>query len=151
MSYYVDTTLVPVVTYAASPVQLSNGSMTITYTDTRQKVKDLPWSARWIRGNAADDLLNAGELVEITLQVAHLNHLLIESTHFTLEFKPLDREPKIVKRATPASLDPIIIFGRYPDLLPPRTYLSRSYFQGDIAKMPQIRTRSSNESDVDAR
>ena len=107
--YYVETILVPVVTYADRPLQLNSDSMTITYSDTRQKVKNLPWSARWIRGNAANDLLNAGELVEITLQVADLNHHMIGSTRFTLEFKPFNREPNIIKSATPANLDPIII------------------------------------------
>ena len=108
--YHVETILVPVVTYSNRPIQLSNDSLTITYSDTQQKVKDLPWSARWIRGNAANDLLDPGELVEITLQVAHLNHPIIRSTQFTLEFKLLTREPKIIKSDTPASLDPIIIF-----------------------------------------
>lgn len=108
--YYVQTILIPVVTYSDRPLQLSNDSLTIIYSDTWQQVEDLPWSARWIRGNAANELLNAGELVEITLQVANLDHPIIESTHFTLEFKPLDREPKRIKGATPASLDPIIIF-----------------------------------------
>ena len=108
--YYAETILVPVVTHSDRLLQLSSDSMTITYSDARQKVKDLPWSARWIRGNAANDLLNPGELVEITLQVADLNHKINESTHFTLEFKPINGEPKIIKCATPASLDPIIIF-----------------------------------------
>ena len=108
--YYVETILVTVVTTSDRPLVISSDSMEISYSDTRQKVTDLPWSARWIRGNADNDLLNPGELVEVTFQVADLNHPIIESIYFTLEFKPFNREPKIIKRATPASLNPIIIF-----------------------------------------
>lgn len=107
--YYVETITIPVVTRTATPVQLNADSLIITYYDREQFVEDLPWSARWIRGDNLYDLLGPGELAEITLQLADLNPKLAQATSFTLEFKPLQRDITTLKSATPTSLDPIVI------------------------------------------
>ena len=122
--YYVDTIVVPVVTYASTPLLLDANSLVITYHDKEQIVADLLWSARWIRaddtklanyttsttGADPNDLLFQGELVELTLHMKDLNPRLHASTAFTVEFKPLEGDVTNFRGFTPPILDTIIVF-----------------------------------------
>ncbi len=106
--FYVETIKIPVVTYAATPLQLNADSLVIAYYDKEQVVEDLPWSARWIRGDDANDLLLQGELAEITLHLKDMNPRLAVSTSFTVEFKPLEGDISKFHGFTPPVLDRII-------------------------------------------
>lgn len=106
--FYVGTVRVSVVSYGASAVQLSKSSLLVTYFDSKQYVTDLPWSARWLRGDGARDILDPDELVEISLDLSGLNPKLRESTKVTLEFQPLHWGATKIDLRTSPSLDPFM-------------------------------------------
>jgi len=108
--YFLDTIILSVITYADTPAQLNPESMVVTFFDEARFVADLPWSVRWIRGDATSEVLNPGELAEMTVNVSNLDPRVGDSTLFTLELKPLHGDPNTIKLATPASLDPLILF-----------------------------------------
>jgi flagellin FlaB len=84
----------------------------ITYRDKDQSV-DLntsdKWSVRWVvsKQSPADDILEAGELAEITADVSGLSPQLGADKTFVLELKPQQGAVLNIERTTPARIDTV--------------------------------------------
>jgi archaellin len=83
-----------------------SNTMIIDYRDNSQRVANVPWQLVWIVRTDTDNLLEAGELAEITVDLSSVT--LGPNTQFALEIKPAQGGVVVVERTTPAYLDPII-------------------------------------------
>lgn len=84
--------------------------LVITYTDKNQLVRDLNWTATFLGDNDGDDLLEAGERAEITIELDGLADAtpLIKDQEFTLEIKPAIGAVMVIKRRTPSIIDTVM-------------------------------------------
>jgi len=92
----------------------SSHKVVISYLDSGQHVNDMPWSKTWIGTNDGDDLLEAGEMAEITVPLTAtgtysnpLTTALGVNTKFRLEVKPGQGATLVLERTTPAYLDSV--------------------------------------------
>lgn len=85
-----------------------SNTLIIDYRDGAQQSANLTWTLTWVVRNDTDDLLEEGELAEITVDVSGLTTPLVENTQFALEIKPAEGGVVVVERTTPAFLDTII-------------------------------------------
>ncbi|MCA9901948.1 MAG: flagellin [Anaerolineales bacterium] len=85
-----------------------SNTLIIDYRDSAQRSANLTWTLTWVVRNDTDDLLEEGELAEITVDVSGLTTPLVENTQFALEIKPAEGGVVVVERTTPAFLDTII-------------------------------------------
>jgi len=92
----------------------SSHKVVISYLDSGQHVNDMPWSKTWIGTNDGDDLLEAGEMAEITVPLTAtetysnpLTSALGANTKFRLEVKPGQGATLLLERTTPAYLDSV--------------------------------------------
>ena len=92
----------------------SSHKVVISYLDSGQHVNDMPWSKTWIGTNDGDDLLEAGEMAEITVVLTAtgvysnpLTNGLGINTKFRLEVKPGSGATLLLERNTPAYLDSV--------------------------------------------
>ncbi|MEW5985589.1 MAG: hypothetical protein AB1791_03050 [Chloroflexota bacterium] len=100
------------------PVDLNDGATTrvlvINYRDATQFVNDLDWTLAWIVRNDTDDLLDSGELAEITVPLTPTTVLnatgLGINTEFTLEMKPPKGSTIPIQRTTPPYMDLVMDF-----------------------------------------
>jgi len=96
----------------SSPINLSTTAkeVVVGYKDAAQFENDVPWTIKWIvsKQATADDLLEEGELAEITLDLSGLGKALGANTAFNLEIKPPKGAVLNIKRTTPAAIQPIM-------------------------------------------
>jgi len=92
----------------------SSHKVVISYLDSGQHVNDMPWSKTWIGTNDGDDLLEPGEMAEITIVLtatgvysSPLTTGLGINTKFRLEVKPGMGATLLLERTTPAYLDSV--------------------------------------------
>jgi archaeal flagellin FlaB len=100
--------------------QCPNGSenkIVISYLDPYQKVDNLFWTADWLGANNGDQLLDGGEMVQLTIgnDVATANggnlldaltvHPLAENTKFSLQIASSGGATLLFERTMPASID----------------------------------------------
>ena len=85
-----------------------SNTLIIDYRDSAQRSANLTWTLTWVVRNDTDDLLEEGELAEITVDVSGLTTPLVENTQFALEIKPAEGGVVVVERTTPAFQDTII-------------------------------------------
>ncbi len=85
-----------------------SNTLIIDYRDDAQRAANLTWTLTWIVRNDTDDLLEEGELAEISVDVSGLTTPLAENTQFAMEVKPGQGGVIVVERTTPAFLDTII-------------------------------------------
>lgn len=92
------------------PIDLNdtNRVMIISYRDQTQQVNALDWTMNWVVRNDSDDLLDSGELAEITVPLSALTNDLGINTEFTLEMKPPMGSTITLQRTTPAYFDDVI-------------------------------------------
>ena len=92
-----------------SPVSGTN-TVIIDYRDAEQRVANVNWTVTWVVRSDTDDLLEAGELAEITVDLAGagLSPALGTNTKFALEIKPEQGSVIVLERTTPAFLDTIV-------------------------------------------
>ena len=83
-----------------------NNTLIIDYRDNDQRAANLTWTLNWVVQNDTDNLLEEGELAELTVDVSSLN--LGANTQFAMEIKPGQGGVVVVERTTPAYLDTII-------------------------------------------
>lgn len=87
----------------------------IDYIDEDQRHTDLQaWAVLWPGYDDADDLLEEGEMAEITvsglaISPTALSPLLGASTEFALEVKPGKGAVLVIERRTPDWIDPVMI------------------------------------------
>jgi flagellin FlaB len=88
----------------------SNNRTVISYLDAVVTDNDLDYTTTEIVGDG-DELLEAGELAEITLDLATecATCVITENEQFTLELKPPTGSYLVVQRTTPASMSASII------------------------------------------
>lgn len=98
------------------------GPAVVSYTDRSQHITSVPWTARFLGGNNNDDLLDAGELAEITVWLheidtstgiyalgtnsdPYLTDRLVENETFTILFDPGQGATVDIQRTIPVRLD----------------------------------------------
>lgn len=95
-----------------TPVNLSATAkaVVIGYKDQDQFVNNINWTISWIVSKQAtpDDLLEAGELAEITVDLTSLNPRLAANTAFNLEVKPPKGAVLDINRTTPAAVEKVM-------------------------------------------
>ena len=95
-----------------SPVNLSTTAkeVVIGYKDQSQFKNDVTWTLNWIVSKQAtpDDLLEEGELAEITVDLTGLTNALAANTAFNLEVKPPKGAVLNINRTTPAAIQPVM-------------------------------------------
>ncbi len=82
--------------------------MVVNYVDAAQFENDLPWSTNWIVSHDGDELLDKGELVEITLDLSSLTTPLGINTQFSVEMKPPKGAALSIQRTTPPYFDEVM-------------------------------------------
>ena len=96
------------------PVNMDDAAATnevvIGYKDNAQFEADLPWTINWIVSKQAtpDDLLEEGELAEITVDLTGLTTPLGPNTQFNLEIKPPKGAVLNLNRTTPAAIQAVL-------------------------------------------
>ena len=95
-----------------SPVNLSSTAkeVVVGYKDQAQFENDVPWTIKWIvsKQTPADDMLEEGELAEITVDLSGLGTALGSNTAFNLEIKPPKGAVLNINRTTPAAIQPVM-------------------------------------------
>ncbi|MCJ7491900.1 MAG: hypothetical protein MUP15_07105 [Dehalococcoidia bacterium] len=86
------------------PLAVSN-KVVIDYRDSDTNNPNMVWTVDWLVGDG-DDLMEAGELAEITVDVSL--ETLAANQPFTLEVKPSLGGTMVIARTTPAGLDTVI-------------------------------------------
>ena len=82
----------------------------ISYTDDDQLKNDLFWTKAFVGADDADDLMEDGERVELTVSMIGLNQAnpLVKGTKFTLEVKPTEGSVMIIQRSTPDRINTVM-------------------------------------------
>ena len=84
--------------------------MVVTYTDKNQLVRDLYWTKAFMGKNDADDLLETGERVELTIHLRGLADAtpLVKDQEFNISIKPSVGAVLVVQRRLPAVIDSVM-------------------------------------------
>ena len=88
-----------------------DNAVVIGYRDDSQFVNEVGWTVAWIGDNDGDNLLEDGELAEITVNLAttgQLTSALGPNTEFTIEIKPPSGSIINLSRTTPASIEAVM-------------------------------------------
>ena len=95
-----------------------HNEVVISYGDNETYVPKLDWETNWIVGGTDDDLLEEGEIAEITIQLVGGKAgngspgndvtTLGAGEEFVLEIKPPQGDVIPIVRTTPASLDAVM-------------------------------------------
>ena len=80
----------------------------VSYMDKDQRVDDMAWTQSQIGKGDSDNLLEAGEKFQITVDVSNLSPRLSSYDSFTLEFKPQKGSPVIIERTIPTVVDDVL-------------------------------------------
>jgi flagellin FlaB len=86
------------------PLAVSN-KVVIAYRDDTQSDQNVVWTRDWLVGDG-DNLLEAGELAEISIDLA--SYSLGANQAFTMEVKPSLGGTMVIARTTPAGLDLVV-------------------------------------------
>ena len=79
----------------------------VTYVDKVQEVSDMTWTKTAIGKDDSDNLLEANEKFEITIDVSHLTTQLDANDTFIIEVRPDGASSLILERTTPAVIDKV--------------------------------------------
>jgi len=82
-----------------------NNKVVIDYRDSDTNDANIVWTIDWLVGDA-DDLMEPGELAEITVDVS--SETLAANQAFTMEVKPSLGGVMVIARTTPAGLDTVV-------------------------------------------
>jgi len=92
------------------PINLSTTDrvLTIDYRDSRQIASIPDWDLKWKVQNDSDDLLETGELAELTVPLSGtLAYTLSVNTDFAIEIKPPAGAVLNIQRTTPAYIEAV--------------------------------------------
>jgi flagellin FlaB len=84
-----------------------NHTTVISYADQVQEATDVAWTKTAIGKNDADDLLEAAEKFEITVDVSQLSTRLSSDDTFIIEVRPDGGASLTIERTTPSVIDPV--------------------------------------------
>jgi flagellin FlaB len=88
----------------------STHKMIVSYLDEGQRFVDVDWSKTELGYGDGDDLLEAGEQMEISVDLTAVDtggSPLVKDTEFTLELKPAEGGSLVITRLTPHKIDTI--------------------------------------------
>jgi flagellin FlaB len=83
----------------------SSNVVVISYSSENVRTDDLAWTKRAMGLNDGDDLLEAGELFEITVDLSGCGETVGPYHTFTIQVKPPVGSALVIERTTPAALD----------------------------------------------
>ena len=85
----------------------STHTMIVTYSDKNQVVRDVYWTNTFVGSNDGDNLLEAGEKVEVNVTLSGLSGSfpLIGDTRFDIELRPEDGGTVVIQRSMPDLID----------------------------------------------
>jgi flagellin-like protein len=88
----------------------SRHTLILTYTDKNQVVRDVYWSKTFIGANDSDDLLEAGEKVEINVRLSALSNSypVVGDVKWDLEVRPEDGGTVVIQRSMPDIIDTVM-------------------------------------------
>jgi flagellin FlaB len=89
----------------------STHKMIVSYMDEDQRYADVDWSKTELGYGDGDDLLEAGEQMEITVSLEYVDTVgtpLVKDTEFTLELKPSEGGSLVITRLTPHKIDTVM-------------------------------------------
>jgi flagellin FlaB len=99
-------------TAGGEPIDLQtiDKKLLIEYRDQYQNEKLANWTVDWVVRSTSDtdNLLEDGELAEITLPLSALTTNLVEDTQFQIEIKPPQGATLLIERTTPSYLDNVM-------------------------------------------
>jgi flagellin FlaB len=81
----------------------------ISYASSGKRTEELSWTASPQGWGDTDNLLEAGEMFEITVDMTTAGETIGTYHTFSLEVKPPVGSALIIERTTPAALDPVMI------------------------------------------
>jgi archaeal flagellin FlaB len=79
----------------------------ISYFDASQEVTDLAWTKAEVGKGDSDNVLEADEKFEITVNVANLSPRIEEDDKFIIEIKPRNGASLVFERTTPVAIDKV--------------------------------------------
>jgi len=80
----------------------------VTYVDENQRINDIAWAVTQVGKGDSDDLLEAGEKFEMTVDLTGLTTALDEYDTFTIEVKPSRGSVLTVERTVPSVVDDVM-------------------------------------------
>ena len=88
----------------------SNHTLIVTYTDKNQVVRDVYWTKTFVGQNDSDDLLEAGEKMELTVNLTGLSNScpVIGHTRFDMEIRAESGGSIVVERTMPDLIDTVM-------------------------------------------
>jgi flagellin FlaB len=96
----------------ASGADAGKNAVVIGYRDGKQVVNDVKWTVKFVGQANGDKLLDAGELAEITVDLAGttpaLSPTLGTNTQFTIEIKPPSGAVLGISRTTPPAITSVM-------------------------------------------
>jgi flagellin FlaB len=85
-----------------------NNKVVVDYRDGDQVVTGVDWSVSWSVRHDTDDMLEDGELAQITVDLTGLTTDLGPDTSFAVEVKPPRGGVIILEKTTPSYIDPVM-------------------------------------------
>jgi flagellin-like protein len=88
----------------------SGHSMILSYTDKNQVIGDVYWTKTFIGNNDSDDLLEAGEKVELNVRLSALSSSfpVIGDVKWDIEVRPEDGGTVVIERTMPDIIDTVM-------------------------------------------
>ena len=88
----------------------STHTLIVTYSDKNQVINDVYWTKAFIGKNDGDDLLEAGEKVEVTVKLGGLSNSLpvVGDVKWDIELRPEDGGTVVVERSMPDIIDTVM-------------------------------------------
>jgi flagellin FlaB len=87
----------------------TNNVTVISYSSQDVRVEDLPWTKQELGKADGDNLLEMGELFEITVDVTGVGEIIGPYQTFTLEVMPPTGSVVPIERTTPAALKDVMV------------------------------------------
>ena len=88
----------------------STHTLILTYNDKNQVVRDLYWTQTFVGDNDSDNLLEAGEKVELNVRLTGLSNSnpVLGDTKFDLELRPESGGTVVIERTMPDIIDTVM-------------------------------------------
>ncbi|MBM3156518.1 MAG: hypothetical protein FJ004_04450 [Chloroflexi bacterium] len=87
----------------------STNVVVISYSSENVRTDDIAWTKNAMGLNDGDDLLEAGELFEVTIDLSGCGEIVGTYHTFTIQVKPPVGSALVIERTTPAALDTYMI------------------------------------------
>jgi flagellin FlaB len=92
----------------AATVDEAENVVVISYRDGVQVVPEVAWTLDWVGQNDGDNMLESGELAEVTVDLSGLDTALGPNAEFTIEVKPPTGAVFQLNSTTPAAIEAVM-------------------------------------------